>query len=62
MNTPYRERRARAAAQLGEGAVAIVPTARVQVRNRDSDFPFRPDSERPSPPGTLGLIAGRFPS
>ncbi len=44
MNTPYRERRARAAAQLGEGAVAIVPTARVQVRNRDSDFPFRPDS------------------
>ena len=44
MNIPYRERRARAAAQLGEGGVAIVPTARVQARNRDSDFPFRPDS------------------
>jgi len=37
-------RRARLAAQLGAGAVAIVPTASVQTRNRDSDFPYRPDS------------------
>ena len=42
--SPYAARRARLAAQLGPDAVALVPTAPVQPRNRDSDFPFRPDS------------------
>ncbi len=44
MNSLYAQRRARVAAQLGPGAVAIIPTARVQPRNRDTDYIFRPDS------------------
>ena len=38
------QRRARLAAQLGPGGIAIVPTAPEQQRNRDSDFLFRHDS------------------
>ena len=44
VDSPYAERRARLAAQLGPGAIAIIPTAPEQRRNRDSDFPYRPDS------------------
>ncbi|AVO41207.1 aminopeptidase P N-terminal domain-containing protein [Simplicispira suum] len=40
----YAERRARLAAQLGPGGIAIVPTAPERQRNRDSDFPYRHDS------------------
>ena len=40
----YAQRRARLAAQLGQGGIAIIPTAREQQRNRDSDFLFRHDS------------------
>lgn len=40
----YAERRARVAAQLGEGGIAVIPTAPEQPRNRDSDFPYRHDS------------------
>ncbi|HEY9094634.1 MAG TPA: aminopeptidase P N-terminal domain-containing protein [Hydrogenophaga sp.] len=40
----YAQRRARLAAQLGAGGIAIVPTAPEQQRNRDSDFLFRHDS------------------
>jgi Xaa-Pro aminopeptidase len=40
----YAHRRARLAAQLGPGGIAIVPTAPEQQRNRDSDFLFRHDS------------------
>ncbi|MFT4194908.1 aminopeptidase P N-terminal domain-containing protein [Ottowia sp.] len=44
-DTPiYAARRARVAAQLGEGGIAVVPTAPVQMRNRDADFPYRHDS------------------
>ena len=44
-DTPiYAARRARVARQLGEGGIAIVPTAPVQLRNRDADYPYRPDS------------------
>jgi Xaa-Pro aminopeptidase len=42
--TLYANRRARLAAQLGDGGVAIVPTAPERARNRDSDFPYRHDS------------------
>ena len=42
--TLYAERRARLAAQLGPGGIAIVPTAPERPRNRDSDFLFRHDS------------------
>ena len=40
----YSERRARLAAQLGAGSIAIIPTAPERPRNRDSDFPYRHDS------------------
>ncbi|MGE0097471.1 MAG: aminopeptidase P N-terminal domain-containing protein [Hydrogenophaga sp.] len=40
----YAERRARVAAQLGAGGIAIVPTAPERPRNRDSDFLYRHDS------------------
>ena len=40
----YAARRARLAAQLGEGGLAIIPTAPEHARNRDSDFPYRHDS------------------
>jgi Xaa-Pro aminopeptidase len=40
----YAERRARVAAQLGAGGIAVVPTAPERTRNRDSDFPYRHDS------------------
>jgi len=42
--TVYQNRRAELARQLGANAIALVPTAPVQPRNRDSDFLFRPDS------------------
>ncbi|MCL1960406.1 MAG: aminopeptidase P N-terminal domain-containing protein [Desulfovibrionaceae bacterium] len=42
--TLYAARRARVAAQLGDGGIAIVPTAPERPRNRDADFPFRHDS------------------
>ena len=40
----HSQRRARLAAQLGPGGIAIVPTAPERVRNRDSDYLFRADS------------------
>ena len=40
----YADRRARLAAQLGPGGIAIIPTAPERPRNRDSDFLFRHDS------------------
>lgn len=44
MISVHAERRARLAAQLGDGAVAIIPTAPERMRNRDSDYLFRHDS------------------
>jgi len=44
MTTPYAQRRARLAAQLGTGGIAIIPTAPQRMRNRDCDFPYRHDS------------------
>jgi Xaa-Pro aminopeptidase len=38
------QRRARLAAQLGPGGIAIIPTAPERQRNRDSDFLYRHDS------------------
>ena len=43
-NSVYAERRARLAAQLGDGGIAIVPTAPERMRNRDSDYAYRHDS------------------
>ncbi len=44
MTSIYAQRRAALAAQLGNGGVAIIPTAPERARNRDADFPFRHDS------------------
>ena len=44
MTDIYAQRRARLAAQLGAGGIAILPTAPEHARNRDSDFPYRHDS------------------
>ncbi|MCI5070911.1 aminopeptidase P N-terminal domain-containing protein [Acidovorax sp.] len=40
----YAQRRARLAAQLGAGGIAIIPTAPEYPRNRDTDFLYRHDS------------------
>lgn len=44
MTSIYAQRRARLAAQLGAGGIAIVPTAPQYSRNRDSEYLFRHDS------------------
>jgi Xaa-Pro aminopeptidase len=62
----YKARRARLAAQMGEG-VAIVATAPERVRNRDSHYPYRFDSYFyyltgfAEPESVLVLIAGKTP-
>ena len=43
-NPLYAQRRARLAAQLGAGGIAIIPTAPERQRNRDSDYLYRHDS------------------
>lgn len=44
MTSIYAQRRARLASLMGPGDIAIIPTAPVAMRNRDSDFPYRHDS------------------
>jgi Xaa-Pro aminopeptidase len=62
----YAQRRARLAAQL-TGGVAVIPTAPEQVRNRDSHYPYRPDSYFyyltgfPEPNAVLAILGGDAP-
>jgi Xaa-Pro aminopeptidase len=43
---PYREHRERLLARLAqERAAALIPTARTRLRNADTEYPFRPDSD-----------------
>ena len=44
MRSVYAARRAQLAKRLGEGGVAVLPTAPERARNRDSGFPYRHDS------------------
>lgn len=44
MTSHYAQRRARLAARLGAGGVAIIPTAPEQLRNRDTEYLYRHDS------------------
>ena len=44
MNSIHAQRRARLAAQLGAGGVAVIPTAPEHLRNRDTEYLYRPDS------------------
>lgn len=61
----FAERRARLMAQMKPGSIAIVPSAKLQPRNRDVDYPFRQDSDFyylcgfDEPDAVLVLIPGR---
>ena len=50
---------------MGEGSIAIVPTSPVRPRNRDVEFPFRPDSNfyyltgLDEPEAVAALVPGR---
>ncbi len=41
----YQRRRKRLMDLMNTGAIAILPTAPVRVRNRDVEYPYRPDSD-----------------
>ncbi len=41
----YRRRRRQLMRMMGPGSIAILPTSRLAVRNRDVHHPFRPDSD-----------------
>ncbi len=62
--TDFAKRRRELMDQMG-GGVAILPTAPVRTRNRDVDFPFRPDSDFyylthfPEPEAVAVLVPGR---
>jgi len=61
----YQQRRKKLMQQIGKDSVAIVPTATEKTRNRDSEFPFRADSDFvyltgfKEPESVLVLIPGR---
>jgi Xaa-Pro aminopeptidase len=61
----FPRRRKRLMDMMGDESIAILPTASVQIRNRDVEFPFRPDSDffyltgYPEPEAVLVLIPGR---
>jgi Xaa-Pro aminopeptidase len=58
-------RRKRLMDMMGDDSVAIIPTAPVRIRNRDVEFPFRPESDFfyltgfPEPEAVAVLIPGR---
>ncbi|MDB5792192.1 MAG: Xaa-Pro aminopeptidase [Massilia sp.] len=62
---PFAERRARLAASMEPGAVAVLATAPEVARNGDSDYPYRHDSHFyyltgfTEPESVLVLVAGR---
>jgi len=61
----FSRRRKRLMDMMGDDSIAILPTAAVRIRNRDVEFPFRPDSDffyltgYPEPEAVLVLIPGR---
>jgi Xaa-Pro aminopeptidase len=61
----FARRRKRLMQMMGEGAIAIVPTAPVKIRNRDAEYPYRPDSDFyyltgfPEPEAVMVLAPGR---
>lgn len=64
-STEYQRRRRQLMRMLGDDAIAILPTATEQVRNRDVLQPFRPDSDFyyltgfPEPDAVAVLMPGR---
>ena len=66
MNTnEFRRRRLQMMRMMGSGSIAILPSAPVAIRNRDVDYPYRPDSDFyyltgfPEPEAVAVLIPGR---
>ena len=61
----YQRRRKKLMDMMGNESVAIIPTANVYIRNRDVEFPFRPDSDfyyltgYPEPEAVAVLIPDR---
>jgi len=63
--TEYRRRRRQLMGMMGPNSIAILPTGREQVRNRDVHYPFRPDSDFhyltgfDEPDAVLVMVPGR---
>lgn len=61
----FARRRKELMRMMGHGAIAIVPAAREKIRNRDSHYPFRQDSDFhyltgfPEPEAVAVLVPGR---
>jgi Xaa-Pro aminopeptidase len=61
----FARRRRELMRMMGEGAIAIVPAAREKIRNRDTHYPFRQDSDFhyltgfPEPDAVAVLVPGR---
>lgn len=61
----FARRRRRLMQMMGRGSIAILPTAPQKHRNRDTEYPYRPDSDFyyltgfPEPEACLVLVPGR---
>jgi len=61
----YQQRRRRLMHMMGKGGIAILPTAGIALRNRDVEYPYRPDSDFfyltgfTEPHAALVLVPGR---
>jgi Xaa-Pro aminopeptidase len=61
----YKRRRRQLMGRMGPDSIAILPTGREQIRNRDVHYPFRPDSDFyyltgfAEPDAVLVLVPGR---
>lgn len=64
-NQEFSRRRKHLMQSMGEGAIAILPAAPARFRNRDSEYPYRPDSDFyyltgfPEPEAVMILKPGR---
>ena len=45
MNKEFEKRRRKLAKLIGKDGIAVIPTASTRVRSRDTDYPYRPDSD-----------------
>ncbi|MDH5436517.1 MAG: aminopeptidase P N-terminal domain-containing protein, partial [Gammaproteobacteria bacterium] len=41
----FSKRRRRLMRMMGQDSIAVLPTAPVRIRNRDVEYPYRPDSD-----------------
>ncbi|HHC72474.1 MAG TPA: Xaa-Pro aminopeptidase [Thiotrichales bacterium] len=61
----FARRRRQLMRMMGKGSIAVVPSARIQFRNRDAEFPFRQESDFlyltgfPEPEAVAVLVPGR---